>query len=133
MIKKLIHVGIAVKNLEESTKLFGKLLGVEQAPTETVADQQVNVASFHFGGASVELTQATAAGSPIERFIERRGEGLHHLSFEVDDIEAELSRLKTAGFRLIDERPRLGSGGYWIAFLHPASTNGVLVEISQKS
>ncbi len=130
---KLSHVGIAVQNLEESTRLFRKLLGAGEAETETVADQKVKVATIRIAGdASIELTAPTAEGSPVEKFLHKRGESIHHLSFEVDDIHRELARLKAEGFILIDEMPRRGAGGCWIAFLHPKSTNGVLVEISQK-
>ena len=132
MIKKLSHVGIAVANFDSSVALFSKLFKVDNVPTEEVAGQKVKVAFFNVGGASVEVTAATSADSPIAKFLEKRGEGAHHLSFEVDDIKAELKRLKSEGFQLIDEVPRKGAGGYWIAFLHPKSTNGVLVEISQK-
>ncbi|HEV8537605.1 MAG TPA: methylmalonyl-CoA epimerase [Bacteroidota bacterium] len=132
MERKLSHVGIAVKDLEESSRLFSKLLGIGVAETETVVDQRVRVAVIHLGEASLELTQAISPESPIAKFIEKRGEGIHHVSFEVDDIRSELARLRAEGFQLIDEQPRVGAGGCWIAFLHPKSTNGVLVEISQK-
>ena len=131
-MRKLSHIGIAVKNLDEASKIFSKLFKIDHVETEEVADQKVKLAFFHVGGASVELTESTSPDSPIAKFIEKRGEGVHHLSFEVDDINAELARLKAEGFQLIDEKPRLGAGGYWIAFLHPKSTNGVLIEISQK-
>ncbi len=129
---KLTHAGIAVKNLEDATKIFSKLFNIEHIPTEEVADQKVRVGFCHVGDASVELTEATSPDSPIAKFIEKRGEGVHHLSFEVDDLEIELARLKGEGFQLIDEKPRVGAGGYLIAFLHPKSTNGVLIELSQK-
>ena len=129
---KLVHVGVAVKNLEDATKTFSKLLKTEHVETETIADQKVKLGFFHIGDASIELTEATSPDSPIAKFIEKKGEGVHHLSFEVDDINAELARLKSEGFQLIDEKPRRGAGGYWIAFLHPKSTNGVLIEICQK-
>jgi methylmalonyl-CoA/ethylmalonyl-CoA epimerase len=132
MIKKLSHVGIAVTNLEQSMKLFSGLFQNASTGTEDVKDQHVKVGFFQLGGTSIELTEATAPESPIAKFIQKRGEGVHHLSFEVDDIHAELTRLKREGFQLIDEQPRRGAGGYWIAFLHPKSTNGVLIEISQK-
>lgn len=132
MQKKLLHVGIAVKNLDESVDLFSKLLGITPHGTEIVEEQKVKIAFFHIQGASIEMTEATAPTSPIAKFIENRGEGVHHLSFEVDDIRSELKRLKEAGFHLIDEEPRVGAEGYWIAFIHPKSTNGVLVEMSQK-
>ena len=131
-MKKLVHVVVAVKNLEDATKIFSKLMNTKQVETEIVADQKVKLGFFHIGEASIELTEATSSDSPIAKFIEKRGEGVHHLSFEVDDINAELARLKAEGFQLIDEKPRKGAGGYWIAFVHPKSTNGVLIEISQK-
>ena len=131
-MKKLVHVGIAVKNLNEAAKTFSTLFNTGHVETEVVADQKVKLTFFHVGDASVELTEATSPDSPIAKFIEKRGEGVHHLSFEVDDIHAELARLKLEGFQLIDEQPRKGAGGYWIAFVHPKSTNGVLIEISQK-
>jgi len=131
-LRKLSHIGIAVDNLEESIKVFSKLLQIETVETEEVKDQMVRVAFFRVGDSSIELTEATDPSSPIAKFIERRGEGVHHLSFEVEDIEGELARLKAAGFQLVDEKPRSGAGGYRIAFLHPKSTNGVLIEISEK-
>ena len=132
MEKKLAHVGIAVRNLDAASELFSKLLKSPEAGRETVLDQNVKIAFFHTEGASIELTAPTTAESPLGKFLEKRGEGVHHLSFEVDDIRSELKRLKGEGFQLIDEEPRIGAGGYWIAFLHPKSTNGVLIEISQK-
>lgn len=132
MIKKFSHIGVAVKDLDKSTELFSRLFGVKSTETEEVADQRVKLAFFQVGGTSVELTAATSEDSPIAKFIEKRGEGVHHLSFEVDDIRSELKRLQDEGFVLLDQEPRRGAGGYWIAFLHPKSTNGVLVEISEK-
>ncbi|MBI1806554.1 MAG: methylmalonyl-CoA epimerase [Ignavibacteria bacterium] len=133
MFRKVSHVGVAVKNLPDSIELFSKLFKINSVETEEVPDQKVRLSFFHVGDTSIELTEATAPDSPIARFIEKRGEGVHHLSFEVDDIRAEIKRLKDEGFQLIDEHPRLGAGGYWVAFIHPRSTNGVLVEISQKA
>ena len=132
MLKRILHIGVAVKNLDASSTIFSKLLQTSDAKTEEVNDQKVKLAFFHVGDMSIELTESTAPDSPISRFIEKRGEGVHHVSFEVDDIHAELARLKSEGFQLIDEQPRMGAGGYWIAFVHPKSTNGVLIEISQK-
>lgn len=133
MMKRLSHVGVAVRNLESSIDLFSRIFGKRPDAMESVEDQKVRLAFFRVGDASVELTEATAPDSPIAKFLEKRGEGVHHLSFEVDDIHAEIARLKSEGIQLIDETPRMGAGGYWIAFLHPKSTNGVLVEISQKA
>lgn len=132
MFKKLSHVGIAVKNIESSIQTFSSLFDTGDVHKESVPEQKVHVAFFHVGDTHIELTEATDPESPIAKFIEKRGEGVHHLSFEVDDIKAEISRLKQAGFQLVDEEPRPGAGGYLVAFLHPKSSNGVLVEISQK-
>lgn len=132
MFQRLLHIGIAVKNLDASVKLFSTLLNTDRFQRETVDDQNVNIAFFRVGDTHIELTEATAPGSPIAKFVEKRGEGVHHLSFEVDDIRAELRRLEKAGFQLIDKEPKLGADGYWVAFLHPKSTNGVLVELIQK-
>jgi methylmalonyl-CoA/ethylmalonyl-CoA epimerase len=132
MFRSIAHIGIAVKHLGESRELFRKLLNSAPDHEEEVADQKVSTVMFRVGGTSIELLAATQPDSPIARFIEKRGEGVHHISFVVDDIDAELKRLKQEGFQLIDERPREGADGYLVAFLHPKSTNGVLVEISQK-
>ena len=133
MIKRLSHIGIAVQELDSAIELFGRLFDIKDVRKETVKDQLVRVAFFRLGESSVELTAATAADSPIAKYIANRGEGVHHLSFDVDDIKGEISRLKSKGFVMIDDVPRVGAGGCWIAFLHPKSTNGVLIEISQKS
>jgi methylmalonyl-CoA/ethylmalonyl-CoA epimerase len=133
MIKSLAHVGIAVKDLEVSTKLFETLLGKPLDREELVPDQKVRAAFFEMGELAVELTAATDPGSPTAKFIEKRGEGIHHLSFVVEDVEKELARLRSAGFRLIDEKPRVGADGHAVAFLHPKSTNGVLIELCQKT
>ena len=132
MFDKVSHIGIAVKDLQASIDLFSRLFGKHPDHIEEVPDQKVKTAMFTVGSSSIELTQGTDSVSPITRFLEKRGEGVHHVSFMVDDIERELARLKGAGFQLIDERPRVGADGYLVAFLHPQSTNGVLIEISQK-
>jgi methylmalonyl-CoA/ethylmalonyl-CoA epimerase len=133
MYRRLTHVGIAVKSIDKSSDLFARLFGVMTSDTEEVADQKVRAAFFRFGEGGIELLEPTSPDSAIAKFIEKRGEGVHHLSFEVDDIEAEILRLKREGFRMIDEKPRLGAEGFKIAFLHPKSTNGVLVEISERT
>jgi methylmalonyl-CoA/ethylmalonyl-CoA epimerase len=132
MYKHLAHIGIAVKDLGKSAAIFSTLFGMDEGHTEEVAEQKVRASFFKIGESGIELLEATSPDSTIAKFIEKRGEGIHHLSFEVDDIEAEVARLKKEGFQLIDDKPRLGADGYRIAFLHPKSTNGVLVEISQK-
>lgn len=129
---KISHVGIAVASLEEAVQKYSALFGNDNPHRETVEEQGVNVASFAVGDAVVELTEATHEGSPIARFIAKRGEGIHHMAFEVADIAAELDRLKASGVRLVDETPREGAHDMLIAFLHPSGFNGVLVELCQK-
>jgi len=133
MERKLVHVGLAVNDLEEAMPVYSVLFPQEgDIPVEEVPDQGVRVAFFRAGPCSLELTEATREDSPIAKFLKKRGEGVHHLSFEVPDITAELARLKAAGVRLIDETPRKGAGGCLIAFIHPSSTRGVLVELSAR-
>ena len=132
MYKRLTHIGIAVKNLDNSSLVFSKLFGMNLDHKEEVAEQKVKAMFFKIGEGGVELLEPTNPDSTIAKYIEKRGEGVHHLSFEVDDIDAEIARLKKEGFQMIDEKPRVGADGFKIAFLHPKSTNGVLVEISQK-
>ena len=128
---KISHLGIAVRDLSASEELFKKLLGDERVYHEEVADQKVRIASFQIGGSMIELTEPSSPDSPIAGFLEKRGEGIHHIAFEVEDVDKELARLKSEGFQLIDEKSRLGSHGMRIAFLHPKSTNGVLIELCQ--
>ncbi|HET6271435.1 MAG TPA: methylmalonyl-CoA epimerase [Bacteroidota bacterium] len=132
MYKRLTHIGIAVKNLDNSSRVFSKLFGMSQSHTEEVVEQRVKAMFFKIGEGGIELLEPTNPDSTIAKYIEKRGEGVHHLSFEVDDIDAEIARLKKEGFQMIDEKPRVGADGFKIAFLHPKSTNGVLVEIGQK-
>lgn len=132
MFGTIAHIGIAVRSLAESKRLFTELLGSGPESEERVEDQHVNTALFRLGGGGVELLEGTAPESAIARFIEKRGEGVHHVSFFVDDIVSELSRLKQAGFRLVDEKPRPGADNCLVAFVHPKSSNGVLIELSQK-
>jgi methylmalonyl-CoA/ethylmalonyl-CoA epimerase len=130
---KISHLGIAVKDLATAEAIFKALLGEDHVHHEVVEDQGVSIASLRVGESLIELTQATRDDSPIAGFIEKRGEGIHHIAFEVADLEAELDRLKRQGFRLIDEQPRLGAHGMRIAFLHPKATNGVLIELCERS
>jgi methylmalonyl-CoA/ethylmalonyl-CoA epimerase len=132
MFEKISHIGIAVKDIEASSALFQALFGKRPDRAEDLPEHKVRTAMFTVGESAIELTEALDSESPIAGFIEKRGEGVHHVSFVVDDIEGELVRLKAAGFQLIDERPRPGADGHRVAFLHPKSTNGVLIEISQK-
>ena len=132
MFNTIAHIGIAVRNLDESKRLFEELFGVGPEHEESVADQRVKTAMFRMGQTGIELLEGTAPESAITKFVEKRGEGIHHISFDVEDIVKELSRLKDGGFQLIDEHPRPGADNCLVAFLHPKSTNGVLIELSQK-
>lgn len=133
MIKSINHIGIAVKDLNVSLDLFTKLFQIQNVHTEEVAAQKVKVASFKVGEVLIELTQATDDSSPIAKFIEKKGEGIHHIAFETDDVNSELSRLKELNFSLINETAVSGAHDMQIAFLHPKSTNGVLTELCQPS
>jgi methylmalonyl-CoA/ethylmalonyl-CoA epimerase len=132
MFKKIAHIGIAVKDIGISTELFHKLLERGPDHTEHLPEHGVRTALFNVGDSQLELTEATDPNSPIARFIQKRGEGVHHISFIVDDLKSEVARLREHGFQMIDEEPRLGADGYSVVFLHPKSTNGVLIEVSQK-
>ncbi|MDY0235851.1 MAG: methylmalonyl-CoA epimerase [Gudongella sp.] len=132
MITKIDHIGIAVKNLEETLKFYEEMLGIECTSQEVVEEQHVKVAFLPVGDSEIELLESTTEDGPIARFIEKKGEGLQHIAFKVDDIEAKIKELEEKGVRLIDKEPRYGAGGARIAFLHPKSTSGVLIEISQR-
>lgn len=132
MKRSIAHIGIAVRDLRTSVSLFSKLLGESPQHTEKVEDQKVNTALFAFSDAAIELLEPTSEDSAIARFIEKHGEGVHHVSVSVEDINTELARLKREGFQLIDEKPRKGADNCLVAFVHPKSVNGVLIEISQK-
>lgn len=130
---KLEHIGIAVNNIQEANQLFAKLLGKEHYKTETVDTEAVNTSFFEVGNVKVELLEATSPDSPIARFIEKKGEGIHHIAFEVEDIEAEIQRLKGLGFQVLNEIPKPGADNKLVCFLHPKSTQGVLVELCQEA
>lgn len=130
-ILRIDHVGIAVKNLEEAKKLF-EAMGLSVTEIEEVAEQKVKVAFFPLEGSEIELLETTDPDGPIGKFIEKRGEGIQHIALRVDDIEAALEELKAKGYQLIDQKPRYGAGGARIAFLHPKSTFGVLLELSER-
>ena len=125
------HIGIAVKSLTDSDVLFQRLLGTSSYKHEEVPDQMVITSFFMAGASKVELLQATSIESPIHKFIERKGEGIHHIAFEVRDIKTEMRRLKEEGFELLQEEPSIGADNKWVCFIHPRSANGVLVEICQ--
>lgn len=128
---KIDHLGIATRSIDEALRFWADALGLENVHTETVDDQKVRVAMLPVGESRIELLEPTADDSPISKFLEKRGGGLHHVAVEVDDIESGLANLKSSGVRLIDERPRNGAGGCLVAFVHPASTGGVLLELVQ--
>ena len=128
----LDHVGIAVASLEEAVAFYRDALGLEIQASEEVASQRVRAHFVAAGGATLELLEATADTSPIARFVDRRGPGLHHITLRVDDLAAALERLKARGVRLIDEQPRPGAENALVAFVHPSSAHGVLVELQQK-
>jgi len=128
---KINHLGIATKGIEESLKFWSDALGLENVHTEVVEDQKVRVAMLPLGESRIELLEPTSEDSPISRFLEKRGGGIHHIAVEVDDIRASLAKLKAQGMRLIDEDPRIGAENCLVAFVHPASANGVLLELVQ--
>ncbi|CAN5637875.1 MAG: methylmalonyl-CoA epimerase [Pyrinomonadaceae bacterium] len=128
---KINHLGIAVKDIGEALKFWGDALGLENAHTETVEDQKVRIAMLPLGESRIELLEPTGEDSPISKFLEKRGGGIHHIAIEVEDIEAALAKLKSKGARLIDESPRIGAEGCLVAFVHPSSVNGVLLELTQ--
>ena len=128
-MKKIEHVGIAVKELAVSIPVFEKILNTGCYKTEYVDSEQVNTAFFSLGENKIELLEAVSEGSVINKFIEKKGEGLHHIAFEVDDIEAEMNRLINEGFTLLNEKPKVGADNKLICFLHPKETNGVLIEL----
>jgi methylmalonyl-CoA/ethylmalonyl-CoA epimerase len=132
MVKKIDHVGIAVKNLDEALKFYENVLGLKAAGTEVVEEQKVKVAFLPTGDSEVELLEATSEDSPVAKFIEKNGEGIQHIAYRVDDVEAAIAKMKELGMRMIDEKPRYGAGGAKIAFCHPKSTGGVLVELCQR-
>lgn len=133
MIKKIDHIGIAVKSIEKTSELFNNILGLKVAGEEFVEEQKVKVAFLPLGDSELELLESTSPDGPIARFIEKKGEGIQHIAFRVDNIEKVLEKLKEEKVRLIDKKPRYGAGGAKIAFLHPKSTNGILIELCERN
>ncbi len=129
---KLEHLGIAVKDLSEADKCYKRLLGQEPYKHEEVDSEGVKTSFFQTGDSKIELLEATSKESAIAKFIEKRGEGLHHVAFEVDDIFAEIARLKSEGFRVLNEEPKIGADNKLVSFVHPKSAHGVLVELCQE-
>ena len=131
LVKEVHHIGIAVHSIEDRRAFYESTLGGVFEGTEEVAEQRVVVGFFRIGGSLVELLEPTSADSPIAKFLAERGEGLHHIAFAVDDIEARISELRESGLRMIDDVPRTGAHGMQIAFVHPSSTSGVLTELCE--
>ena len=132
MTKKVDHIAIAVSSLEKGLSFYHDLLGLEHCGTEEIPEQKVKTAMLAAGSTHLELLEPTSNDSPVAKYIGQRGEGLHHIAFQVEDLEGELVRLKTAGARLIHEKPTRGVGGTRIAFVHPASAAGVLLELVER-
>ncbi len=133
MMRKIEHIGIAVSDLAKSNKLFASLLGTEPYKQEEVPTEGVSVSFFKTGESKIELLQATNENSPIAKFISKKGEGIHHIAFDVADIRAKMAELKSQGFELLSDEPKKGADNKLICFLHPKHTNGVLVEICQEA
>jgi len=131
-MNKIEHIGIAVKDIEKSNTLFASLFGEEHYKTEDVLSEGVKTSFFQVGPNKIELLEASNPDSPIAKFIEKKGEGIHHIAFAVDNIESEIERLKNKGFTIINETPKKGADNKLVVFLHPKSTNGILVELCQE-
>ena len=131
-MRKIEHIGIAVHDLENSNELFSKLFGEAAYKTEEVASEGVKTSFFMCGPNKIELLEATNENSPIAKFLEKKGEGIHHIAFDVEDIFAEIERLKLEGFTVLNETPKKGADNKLVAFLHPKTTNGVLIELCQE-
>ena len=131
-MNKIEHIGIAVKDIKASNTLFEKLFGEPHYKTETVESEGVKATFFKVGDNKIELLEATSDDSPIAKFINKKGEGIHHIAFDVDDIELEIKRLQKEGFKVLNKIPKKGADNKLVAFLHPKSTNGVLIELCQE-
>lgn len=129
---KIEHIGIAVSNIEDANNIYKSLLGYSHYKTEIVESEGVNTSFFICGESKIELLEATNPESPVAKFIDKRGEGIHHIAFSVSDIKAEIKRLKKEGFIVLNDEPRKGADNKWVVFLHPKSSKGVLVELCQE-
>jgi methylmalonyl-CoA/ethylmalonyl-CoA epimerase len=131
-MQKIEHIGIAVKNIEEANKIYKKLLGYTHYKTETVESEGVRTSFYICGESKIELLEPTNSQSPIAKFIEKKGEGIHHVAYAVEDIKKEIARLTKEGFNVLNKAPKRGADNKWVAFLHPKSTGGVLIELCQE-
>lgn len=129
---KIEHIGIAVKNIQEANKLFTDLFNISNYKVEEVTSENVNTSFFKIGESKIELIESTNSNSAIAKFIEKRGEGIHHIAFEVEDIKIEMQRLISKGFELVSGEPQIGADNKLVCFLHPKSTNGVMIELTQE-
>lgn len=132
MIEKIEHIGIAVKNIDQANQVYEKILGVAPYKTENVASEGVQTSFFNTGESKIELLEATNPESAIAKFIAKKGEGVHHIAFGVKDIQKEMERLSTAGFIVLNEKPKIGADNKLVCFVHPKNTNGVLIELCQE-
>jgi methylmalonyl-CoA/ethylmalonyl-CoA epimerase len=132
MVVKVDHIGIAVKNLEESLKFYEEILGMKCKGTEVIEEQKVKVAFLPIGDTEAELLESTDEEGPIAKYIGKKGEGIQHIAYRVENIEKAIAEMKEKGIRMIDEKPRYGAGGAKIAFIHPKSTHGVLIELCER-
>ena len=132
MVEKIEHIGIAVKNIEEANKVYEELLGLSPYKMESVESEGVNTSFFQTGESKIELLEATKPESAIAKFIEKKGEGIHHIAFAVKDIKAEMTRLYNEGFTILNEEPKMGADNKLVCFIHPKNTKGVLVELCQE-
>jgi methylmalonyl-CoA/ethylmalonyl-CoA epimerase len=132
IIKKIDHIGIAVNDLEKTMSIYTDILGLKFKNTETLEDQKINLATFLAGDVRIELVQPSHPDGPIAKFIDRRGEGMHHIAFRVENIDKSLKELTAKGVKLIDEKPRYGADGTRIAFIHPKDMNGILIELVER-
>jgi methylmalonyl-CoA epimerase len=132
MLKKIDHVGVAVKSIEQVKQMYKEIFGLDPEFEETVEEQKVKAVGFRIGESNIEFLEPTSEDSPIAKYLEKRGEGLHHIALSVNDITAVLQSMKERGLRLIDEEPKTGAEGKKIAFVHPKSVNGILLELSQE-
>ena len=131
-MNKIEHIGIAVGNLKDANRRYTRLLGVGPYKTEEVESEGVRTSFFKVGESKIELLEGVGGGNAITKFITNRGEGIHHIAYGVDDIKAEMKRLKNEGFNLIGEEPKIGADNKWVCFIHPKSTGGVLIELCQE-
>lgn len=131
-MKKIEHIGIAVTDINKSNELFSKIFGKENYKSETVESEGVTTSFFQIGESKIELVSATNSESPISKYLQKNREGMHHISFEVEDIVREMARLKAEGIRLLNDTPKKGADNKLICFLHPKDTNGVLIELCQE-